>query len=214
MKIVTFLTVCLLAQVAIGQTITTTTSHWRTTVEMGVQMGQVKPDVPTGYPYYGYDMIYNPYNNYNYSYYPIRDAGNRIGLTIHAFTGYIVRPQLITGISFGVDYFNNSAFLPIAAAVQGDLFNHTKRLTPFYTLESGYAIAGPNPHGRELKGGWLLSPGVGIRINKGNGTGFLISAGYKHQEAKQVASVDGVQLLAQTEQRAYNRLYFRMGFSF
>ncbi|GAB4045661.1 hypothetical protein [Spirosoma litoris] len=185
-------------------------SRWRTTVEMGIQAGRVRPDPSDAYNYYG-NYIYLP-NYYNYS--SIRPAGNRIGLTIHTFVGYTLRPQLITGLALGVDYYNNSAFIPLAGAIQGDIFGHTKRLTTFYTLESGYAIAGPNPHDSELKGGWLWSPGIGLRINKGNGTGFLISAGYKHQEARQVASVDGVQVLSQIEDRSYNRLFFRMGFSF
>ncbi|MVM29877.1 hypothetical protein GO755_07525 [Spirosoma sp. HMF4905] len=193
-----------------AQTESAKTSRWRTTVQMGIQAGRVRPDQPNAYPYYG-DYIYLP-NYYNYS--PIRAAGNRIGLTINTFVGYTLRPQLITGLALGVDYYNNSAFIPVAAAIQGDLFGRSKRLTTFYSLESGYAIAGPNPHDSELKGGWLWSPGLGLRINKGNGTGFLISAGYKHQEARQVASVDGVQVLSQIENRSYNRLFFRMGFSF
>ncbi|WP_460996098.1 hypothetical protein [Spirosoma harenae] len=212
MKIFTCLFLSLLVSAAYAQTEPAHPSHWRTTIEMGVQMGRVRPDQTNAYPYYDYGYI--SYIPYYPSYSPNRAAGNRIGLTIHAFAGYIFRPQLVTGLTVGVDYFNNSAFLPIAAAVQGDLFGSKKRVTTFYTLESGYAIAGPNPHDNELKGGWLWSPGVGLRINKGNGTGFLISAGYKHQQAKHIASVDGVQILSQEENRAYNRIYFRMGFSF
>lgn len=203
---------CLLTLSAQAQIEPANISRWRVNVEMGVQAGRVRPDQPQTYPYYG--SIYYPNYYPNSSYSPIRPAGNRIGLTLHAFTGYVLRPQLLTGITFGVDYYNNSAFLPIAAAVQGDLFGRQKRLTPFYNLEGGYAIAGPNPHDNELKGGWLWSPGVGLRINKGNGTGFLISAGYKHQQARQIIPVDGVVVLSQVEYRSYNRLYFRMGFSF
>ena len=202
---------CLWVQLTFAQTESPKTSRWRTTVDMGIQAGRVRPDQPQSYPYYDYGYIYYPNN---YTYVPSRTAGNRIGLTIHAFSGYVVHSQLVTGLAVGVDYYNNSVFLPIAAAVQGDLFGRAKRITTFYTLESGYAIAGPNPHDKELKGGFMVSPGVGIRINKGNGTGFLISTGYKHQQAKQVASVDGVQVLSQIEYRYYNRLYFRMGFSF
>ncbi|GAB2599441.1 hypothetical protein [Spirosoma areae] len=209
MKISLCLLLSLLTQFVHAQTGPAKVSRWKATVEMGVQMGRVRPDPPTVYPYY--DYVYSPYY-YNYS--PIRGAGNRIGLTIHTFAGYTVQPQLVAGLALGVDYYNNSAFLPIAAAIQGDIFGRTKRLTPFYSLESGYAIAGPNPHESELKGGWLWSPGVGLRINKGNGTGFVISAGYKHQQARHTASVDGVQVLSQIEYRSYNRLYFRMGFSF
>ncbi|WP_420149806.1 hypothetical protein [Spirosoma sp.] len=210
MKVFTFIIFGLLAHCAYAQTESPKTTPWRITVQMGIQAGRVRPDQPNAYPYYDYYGYLPRY----YNYYPIRGAGNRIGLTIQAFTGYSFRPWLTTGLSFGVDYYNNSAFLPVAAAVQGDIVGSKKRITPFYTLESGYAIAGPNPHDNELKGGWLWSPGLGLRINKGNGTGFLISAGYKHQQAKQIASVDGVQTLSQIEYRNYNRLYFRMGFSF
>lgn len=190
-----------------AQTEPAKTSRLLTTVAMGVQFGRVQPDQPNWNYGYGY------YPNY-YNLYPQRPAGNRIGLTIHTFVGYTLQPRLTPGLTLGVDYYNNSAFFPVAAAIQGNIFRRTQRITPFYSLESGYAFRGPNPHGSELKGGWLWSPGVGIRINKGNGTGFLISAGYKHQEARQVASVDGVQTLSQMEYRHYNRLYFRMGFSF
>jgi len=121
---------------------------------------------------------------------------------------------LVTGLATGVDYYNNSAFFPLAAHVQGDLFGRERRLSPFYTLEGGYAFRGPNPHDNDLHGGLLWSPGLGLRINKGNGTGFLVSAGYRHQQARHDTPVDGVYTLSQTEDRRYNRLYFKMGFSF
>lgn len=204
-NIFTFVGCCLLTNVTIAQSDSPKSSRWLTTVEMGVLAGRVRPD--------------NPYNNGSYGYYPtsslpLRPAGNRIGLTIHAFTGYLVRNQLAAGLAYGVDYYNNSAFIPVAAAVQGNFLRSQRRISPYYSLESGYAFRGPNPHETELKGGWLWSTGLGIRINKGNGTGFQISAGYRHQRAKQIASVDGVQTLSQVEYRHYNRLYFRMGFSF
>ncbi len=207
-RLYTVLLFFLVSLFAHGQTEPTKQSRWQTTVQMGIQAGRVQPDQPT-YPNYGYGY----YTNY-YNLYPQRPTGNRIGLTIHAFSGYRVRSRLTAGLATGVDYYNNSAFIPVAAAIQGDIGKQTKRITPFYSLESGYAFRGPNPHDKELKGGWLWSPGVGLRINKGNGTGFLISAGYKHQRARQEAAVDGVQVLSQVEYRSYNRLYFRMGFSF
>ncbi|QJW92084.1 hypothetical protein HNV11_23260 [Spirosoma taeanense] len=180
--------------------------RWLTTIEMGVQTGRVRPDnLNQNYGYWSY---------YPAPYYSQRPAGNRVGLTIHAFSGYTFTPSLHVGLSTGVDYYNNSAFFPVAATVQGNIFKRIQRLTPFYCLESGYAFRGPNPHEKELKGGWLWSPGIGLRINKGNGTGFLISAGYKHQQARHIASVDGTQTLSQVEYRRYNRLFFRMGFSF
>ena len=159
-----------------AQTSRPTVSHWRTTVEMGVQTGRVRPDNP---PITYYSSWYYPS-----TYYPIRPAGNRIGLTIHATHSYILAPKLSAGLAAGVDYYNNSAFFPIAAVFQGDLTRQERRLTLFYSLEGGYALRGPNPHNKELKGGLLWSPGLGVRINKGNETAFLVSAGYKHQEAR------------------------------
>ena len=200
--------VCALTQSTHAQT-GPSKSRWRTTVQMGVQTGRVRPDSP--YLNYGYSSVYYPNPSY---YQPQRTAGNRIGLTIHATHSYILGSRASVGIASGVDYYNNSAFFPVAATFQGDFLPSERRLTPFYSLESGYAFRGPNPHNKELTGGWLWSPGLGVRISKGNGTGFLISAGYKHQQAKQTASVDGVQTLSQIEYRRYNRLYFRMGFSF
>lgn len=180
-------------------------TYWLTTIQMGVTTGRVRPDQPT----------YN--GGYYGGYYPHqgqREAGNRIGLTIHVFSGYRWSNRLVTGLATGVDYYNNSAFFPLAGHVQGDLFNRERRLSPFYTLEGGYAFRGPNPHGTDLHGGLLWSPGFGVRINKGNGTGFIVSAGYRHQQARYDTPVDGVYTLSQTEDRRYNRLYFRMGFSF
>ncbi|MBC7568477.1 MAG: hypothetical protein H7319_01925 [Spirosoma sp.] len=182
-------------------------THWLTTVQMGVATGRVRPDQPvySGGWYRGY---YPPY------YTSQREAGNRIGLTIHLFSGYRWSNRLVTGLATGVDYYNNSAFFPLAGHVQGDLFNRERRLSPFYTLEGGYAFRGPNPHGNDLHGGFLWNPGLGVRINKGNGTGFIVSAGYRQQQARYDTPVDGVYTLSQTEDRRYNRLYFRMGFSF
>lgn len=188
-----------------AQTKQPTSSHWQTTVDMGVQTGRVRPE--------------GPIQNYGWYYpspsYPVqRPAGNRVGLTIHATHSYIVKNWIMLGLASGVDYYNNSAFFPLAASLRGNLFRDERRIIPFYSLETGYSFRGPNPHDRELRGGWLWSAGMGVSINKGNGTGFLISAGYKHQEARHEAAVDGVQTLAQTEYRRYNRLYFRMGFNF
>jgi len=180
-------------------------THWLTTVQMGVTTGRVRPDQPVYSGGWGY---YPPY------YMSQRAAGNRIGLTIHAFSGYKWSRRLVTGLATGIDYYNNSAFFPLAAHVQGDLFGRERRLSPFYTLEGGYAFRGPNPHDNDLHGGLLWSPGLGLRINKGNGTGFLVSAGYRHQQARYDTPVDGIYTLSQTEDRRYNRLYFRMGFSF
>lgn len=210
-KQLSLLLVCAVVQTVIyARTGPTKPVRWRTTVQMGVQGGRVRPDAPSqNYGYYG-SQIYYPMPYYQ----PQRAAGNRIGLTIYATHSYIISPRANVGIASGVDYYNNSAFFPVAATFQGDFFRSERRLSPFYSLESGYAFRGPNPHNKELTGGWLWSPGVGVRINKGNATGFLISAGYKHQEARQTTSVDGVQTLSQIEYRRYNRLFFRMGFSF
>lgn len=211
MKIqITIALVCALMQSGYGQDRIPKVRHWRTTVQMGVQAGRVRPDaIRQNYGYYLSSLYYPP------TYYqPQRAAGNRIGLTIYATHSYIFSPRVSVGIASGVDYYNNSAFFPVAATFQGDFFSSERRLSPFYSLESGYAFRGLNPHDKELTGGWLWSPGLGVRINKGNGTAFLISGGYKHQEARQTASVDGVLTLSQVEHRRYNRLFFRMGFSF
>lgn len=184
-------------------------TRWLTTVQMGVTTGRVRPDAPT---YNGYNGYYGGY--YQSSYSSQRAAGNRIGLTIHVFSGYRWSNRLVTGLATGVDYYNNSAFFPLTGHVQGDVFNRPRRLSPFYTLEGGYAFRGPNPHNNNLHGGMVWSPGLGVRINKGNGTGFLISAGYRHQQARYDTPVDGIYTISQTEDRRYNRLYFRMGFSF
>ncbi len=183
-------------------------SRWQTTVEMGILAGRVRPDVPV--TYYGGGWFPTP----RPSELPQRPTGNRIGMTISLFSGYVINKHLTTGVSTGVDYYNNSVYIPIAAALRGDLLGGNRRVMPFYALDGGYSLRGPNPHGKQSKGGWLWSPGIGLRINKGNGTGFLISAGYRHQQARQVAEVDGEQVLSQIEYRRYNRLYFRMGFSF
>ncbi len=181
-------------------------TRWQSTVEMGVLGGRVRPDQPT---YGGGGWYYYPIN-----YLPQRSAGNRIGLTIHTFIGYTINKHVVTGVATGVDYYNNSVIIPVSAAVRGDLLRRDRRIMPFYALETGYGFRGPNPHDEQMKGGWLWRSGVGLRINKGNGTGFLVSAGYQHQRSRQVADVDGVQVLSQVEYRQYNRLFFRMGFSF
>ena len=210
MKIqLTILLICALARVVCAQPGSPKPRYWCTTVEMGVQTGRVRPDALSQNYGYGYYPGYYPV-----SYQLQRPTGNRIGLTIHATHSYVFSPRASVGVTSGIDYYNNSAFFPVAATFQGDFFSSKRRLAPFYSLESGYAFRGPNPHEKELSGGWLWSPGVGVRINKGNGTAFLISAGYKHQEARQTASVDGVQTLSQIEYLRYNRLFFRMGFSF
>lgn len=176
--------------------------RWRTNIEVGVQVGQVRPDAT------------NYYGGY-YPYYPTRPSGNRYSLSIHGFTGYRIKPTIVAGATAGVDWYSQSQFFPVGAAVQGDVLKgRNRRVTPFYNVESGYAFRGINPHGNDLKGGWFWAPGVGIRINTGNHTGFIISTGYKQQRARQESPVDGVYTISQVEYRRYNRVYFRMGFSF
>lgn len=196
------LSIALLASGSLAVAQTTDAPRWQTTIQVGVQAGQVRPDVNT--------------NNggWYYPYYPVRPAGNRYSLSIYGTTNYAVRSWLRTGLSAGIDWYSQTQLFPVAASLEGRLPKKNQRVSPFVNLESGYAFRGINPHGRDLSGGWLVSPGAGLRINTGNNTGFVISAGYKHQRASQRTPVDGTYTLSQVEYRHYNRIYFRMGFSF
>lgn len=56
----TLLFVSLLAQAGYAQLQSEATTRWRTTVEMGVQMGRVRPDAGNGGYWYGYSSVYYP----------------------------------------------------------------------------------------------------------------------------------------------------------
>ncbi len=190
-------------------------SHWQTDITFGVQAGKVNTESsPNSYWAGGGDFIAPVYQPAYYYYYPVDATRNRYGLSIQVFEGYRLNHWLIPGITAGVDWYDNTQLFPVAIGVRGDLLKNERRIMPFYSLESGYGFRGFSYHGNQLHGGWSWSPGVGIRIKTGNKTAYIVSVGYKHQEAKLVSPTDGYTTLSLIETRRYNRLFFRMGFSF
>ena len=139
---------------------------------------------------------------------------NRLSLTAQMFNGIKLTDQLATGVTVGMDWYKTALINPIAAGVRYDLTNgRVARL--FSTLDAGYGFAWfhDDLNGYKTKGGFMINPGMGLKYGKPGGTAVTIAVTYKRQHAE----INKPPLWEQTERvenRIYNRMGLRLGFSF
>lgn len=139
---------------------------------------------------------------------------NRTSLTIQTFNGISLTPRLDVGVTLGFDWYKTALLNPIAAGVRFDLTKGEKSRL-FLIADAGYAFNWLNQDsdGFKTKGGWMVNPGLGVRIGKINTSTFTLSLTYKRQEAY----ADKPLMYNQTvryEDRVYNRIAARVGISF
>ncbi len=142
---------------------------------------------------------------------------NRLSLTAQTFNGVQLRPRLAVGGTVGIDWYAAALLMPLCAGIRYDLARDTqKNVRVFTSLDAGYGVAWlhQSVSGYKTTGGWVLSPGVGLRIGRPGVANFTLSMSYKRQEAHVEKPVDGFYTLARSEDRVYNRLAIRLGIAF
>ena len=145
-----------------------------------------------------------------------RRVVNRLNFTLQTFNGAQISPRWAVGATVGVDWYNTALLMPVSAGVRYDFAkNKTKKSTFFTSLDAGHALnwLHADASNYETKGGFLVSPGLGLKIGMKGGSAFLMTLNYKRQEVR-VQNPIGWNEFRNYENRVYNRMAFRIGFSF
>lgn len=143
---------------------------------------------------------------------------NKLSLTAQTFNGVQLGKQLAVGGIVGIDWYRSALLMPVGAGIRFDFVRHPRKNVRLYGMaDAGYALAWlhKGSTGYETKGGWMLNPGLGLRIGRpmSSASAFVLSISYKRQEAtvsKPIAGND----ISRTEARVYNRLALRLGVAF
>jgi hypothetical protein len=118
--------------------------------------------------------------------------------------GYRFSKRLFTGVGVGADLFATETILPVFGSVRGDILVKGDFI-PFYFLDFGYGFNGTRNESITYRGGLAAAAGIGFKINLVNDKGFLVSFGYRFQEASRTMGT-------MEESRNYRRLALRAGF--
>ena len=186
---------------------------WVNITEIGAQLGRIQAN---SNPDYSNLWVSSSSFAPSYGRYPSLPPNygvNRNSLSIQTFNGVRLKNSLTPGITLGADWYGNSQFFPVMAALRGDILKKQRRISPYYSVDAGYGFRGFG-YSSDLRGGLAWSAGGGLRINTGNKTGLAIGVAYKQQNAVYNTPVDGIYTISQRENRVYNRLALRLGICF
>jgi len=136
----------------------------------------------------------------------------RSSFTASSFNGYRFRRGLAVGATVGVDWYARNAVVPLSLGLRGDVAR--SRVSPFYALDAGYAVASlAKGEGVNFDGGLHLNPAIGLRFALNGGAALTWSIGYKYQRARTV--FENANGFSRTENvYNYNRLALKVGMSF
>ena len=101
--------------------------------------------------------------------------------------GYRFNDHFSIGLGANYDRYDRASALPFYVNARG--FLHNKKLSPFYYVGGGYAIAWRNQHYQGsieyngVNGGVMLQTGLGYQLNFQN-MGMVFNLGYKTQKAR------------------------------
>lgn len=141
---------------------------------------------------------------------------NRLSFTAQTFNGVQVSPRLAVGSLVGIDWYKTALVLPLGAGLRFDLARHPQRNVRLLALlDAGYGFTflHQNSTGYELKGGWMINPGVALRLGKPAANAFVLALTYKRQPIDVQKPITGNDI-ERYEHRIYNRLGVRLGVSF
>lgn len=138
----------------------------------------------------------------------------RTSLTLQTFNGIQVSRKLGAGITLGADWYKNALINPVAAGIRYDLSGRPNSRF-FVIADAGYGFTWlhQDSDGFKTKGGWMVNPGIGLRIGNVNTSSFTLSLTYKRQEVSAEKPLLWNQI-ERNEERVYNRIAARIGISF
>lgn len=140
----------------------------------------------------------------------------KVSLTAQTFNGVQLSRQLSVGGIVGIDWYKAALLMPIGVGIRLDFARHPrKNVRLFGIADAGYGFAWlhKGSTGYETKGGLMLNPGLGLRLGRPTGAGFLLSVSYKRQQATVQKPIVGNDV-SRDEARVYNRLALRLGIAF
>ena len=141
---------------------------------------------------------------------------NRLSFTAQTFNGIQLSRRLAVGSLVGIDWYKAALLMPIGAGLRFDLARHPHqnvRLLAIADAGYGFAWLHKGSTGYEVTGGWMINPGIALRVGKPASTAFVLSLSYKRQTADIQKPISGNDI-QRDEHRIYNRLCFRMGIAF
>lgn len=122
---------------------------------------------------------------------------------------YKVSARFWTGAGTGISRYEKT-LIPLYAEARL-LLRRPRRFTPYAGCAAGYAFA---PQ-KEAKGGFLLSPAVGVQYALCGGRRIFIAAGYELQKLERLRRYDGPYFSAQfAEKLSHGSLLLQIGFEF
>lgn len=141
---------------------------------------------------------------------------NRLSFTAQTFNGAQLTRRLAVGGLVGVDWYKAALLMPLGAGVRFDLIRHAQRNVRLLAVaDAGYGFAWlhKGSTGYEVNGGWMVNPGVALRIGRPSSTAFVMSLTYKRQAVDVQKPIVGNDI-RRDEHRVYNRMAFRVGVAF
>lgn len=139
-------------------------------------------------------------------------------LSIMFLNGYEFKWDLAIGAGVGIDLINET-YMPIV----GDIRYYFKdsKLSHFIYFQGGYAmpLGSPDPYDynyyesdMESKGGYIINPGIGLKLNLQDKNAFSFAIGYKYMQVEhEYIEYSGQKINRTTE---YNRITLGIGFHF
>lgn len=141
---------------------------------------------------------------------------NRLSFTAQTFNGAQVTRRLAVGGVVSLDWYKAALLLPLGAGIRFDLTNpnaqRNVRLLAIADAGYGFGWLHKGSTGYTVKGGWMLNPGLGLRLGRSS-SAFVMSLTYKRQATDVEKPLLGNDV-RRDEHRVYNRLCFRAGIAF
>lgn len=111
-------------------------------------------------------------------------GGKQNTMSLMLINGYQFKNHLSAGAGFGIEKFDEQV-IPVFGDVR---YNFLKgNITPFVYLQAGYSWPlGKSTKGdlTEVKGGALINPGIGLRMNFTTHNALIFSLGWRYQEIR------------------------------
>ncbi len=161
---------------------------------------------------YYYPSIYSNFTIPNSDYYTLR---NTINLSLQTFNGVVIKPKTTVGITTGLDAYNATLIMPIAAGIRQVVAQKSKSGAKIQIgLDAGWGFNWLNPKNNfeKLYGGILINPGFGMKFPTKNGSSWLVNFGYKYQYLKIGQTEVNEYLLSSVETMNLKRFQIRLGF--
>ena len=142
-------------------------------------------------------------------------------LSLSLVNGYQFDWGMSLGVGVGLELLNES-YMPIVADVRYTFRN--SRLSHFIYIQGGYAIPieTPDPYDYDYynyydtdlksKGGYLINPGIGLKINVNDRNAFSLGIGYKFMQVQHTYKEYNGQEIERTIK--YNRITLSFGYHF